>query len=204
MYGASVLSRCCICCTSYTRMLQVYISNILAVSNICCECVCLDVAYVAVAIHICCKRMFVNVSFVSDVCCIKCFMLQVLHDQAPEVAADGGGPLVRAGSEVGATAPHACVGACVPQQQARQQQRAATTWTGATAACRRAGKSCMHALWDLPRQSGRRRRGARVPSVGRMHPGKCVACVVSCRYSGELLLSLPTPTTLAKRRGPGG
>ena len=65
----------------------------------------LDVAYVAVAIHICCKRMFVNVSFVSDVCCTKCFMLQVLHDQAREVAADGGGPLVRAGSEAGATAP---------------------------------------------------------------------------------------------------
>jgi hypothetical protein len=29
-----------------------------------------------------------------------------------------------------------------------------------------------------PRQSGRRRHGADVPSGGRIHPGKCVACAV--------------------------
>ena len=67
----------------------------------------LDVADVAVAIHICCKRMFVNTSVVLDVYCSKCFMLQVLHDQAQKVGADGGGPLVRAGSEAGVIAPHA-------------------------------------------------------------------------------------------------
>ena len=42
-YVASVLSICFICCNGYTRMLQVFY---------------LDVAYVAVAIHICCKRLF--------------------------------------------------------------------------------------------------------------------------------------------------
>jgi hypothetical protein len=75
----------------------------------------LDVAYVVVAIHICCKLMFVNVSFVSDVCCSKCFTLQVLHDQVWEVDTDGSGPLVRAGSKAGAVAP-TCT--CVVQQQA--------------------------------------------------------------------------------------
>jgi hypothetical protein len=29
-----------------------------------------------------------------------------------------------------------------------------------------------------PKQSGRRRHGADVPSSGRIHPGKCVACAV--------------------------
>jgi hypothetical protein len=38
MYVVSVLSGCCICCTGYTRMLQVYDSNISAVSNVCCKC----------------------------------------------------------------------------------------------------------------------------------------------------------------------
>ena len=52
----------------------------------------LDVAYVAVAIPICCKRMFVNVSFISDVCFSKCFVLLVLHNQTREVGVDEGGP----------------------------------------------------------------------------------------------------------------
>jgi hypothetical protein len=51
------------------------------------------------------QAMFVNVLFVSDVCCSKCFMLQVLHDQAREVGADKGGPLVGTGSQEGAAAP---------------------------------------------------------------------------------------------------
>jgi hypothetical protein len=29
---------CCICCNNYTRMLQVYVSNVSAVLNICCKC----------------------------------------------------------------------------------------------------------------------------------------------------------------------
>jgi hypothetical protein len=37
-YVASVLSGCCICYTSYTRMLQVYVSNVSAASNVCCKC----------------------------------------------------------------------------------------------------------------------------------------------------------------------
>jgi hypothetical protein len=41
----------------------------------------------------------------------------------------------------------------------------------------RAGAT-LHALWGLPRQSGRSRCGARIPSIGHMHLGKCVACVV--------------------------
>ena len=56
----------------------------------------MDVVYVAVAIHICCKHVFVNVSSV----CSKCFLLQVLHDQAWEVDADGGGPLGHSGPRV--------------------------------------------------------------------------------------------------------
>ena len=43
----------------------------------------------------------------------------------------------------------------------------------------------MHALWGLPRQSGRWRHSACVPSVGRMHPRKCVTRVVSCRMQRE-------------------
>jgi hypothetical protein len=57
-YVASVLlSRCCICCTGYTRILQVYVSNVVVVSNVCCRCFYMNVAYVTVSIHICCKHM---------------------------------------------------------------------------------------------------------------------------------------------------
>jgi hypothetical protein len=70
----------------------------------------LDVAYVAAAIHICCKCMFVNVLFISDVCCSKYFMLQVLHDQAWEVGADVGGLLVHAWeAKCARRPPHATV-----------------------------------------------------------------------------------------------
>jgi hypothetical protein len=56
-YVTIVLSVCCICCTGYARMLQVYFSNVLAVSNVCSKCFYVDVKYVAVPIHIFCKRM---------------------------------------------------------------------------------------------------------------------------------------------------
>jgi hypothetical protein len=49
---------CCICCNGYTRMFQMYVSNVSAISYVYCKCFYLDVAYVTVAIHICCKRMF--------------------------------------------------------------------------------------------------------------------------------------------------
>jgi hypothetical protein len=58
---ACVLPKCCICCSDYTRMLQVYVPN----DSKCFSCFrrmlqvfYLDVAYVLVAIHICCKPMF--------------------------------------------------------------------------------------------------------------------------------------------------
>jgi hypothetical protein len=198
MYVANVLSRCCIYCTSIIHMLQVYVSNVSGVSNVCCKIVYLDVAYIAVVIHICCKRMFVNVSFVSDVCCSECYTLQMLHDQAREVSADRSGPLVHAGSEVGA-ATHTCmrmhictaaVGAAGPTgttsaTRGDNNNSSSTAQIGAAIACRQTGRSCMHALWGPPRQSGRRRYDARVLSVSRMHPGKCVACAVFCRMQRE-------------------
>jgi hypothetical protein len=35
---ACVLSGCCICCNGYTRILQVYVSNVSSVSEVCCKC----------------------------------------------------------------------------------------------------------------------------------------------------------------------
>jgi CO dehydrogenase/acetyl-CoA synthase alpha subunit len=72
------LSRYCICCSGYTHMLQAYVLNVSPVLDICCsKCfyvasvfvsrrgkrgTCgvfhLDVAYVAIAIHVCYKCMF--------------------------------------------------------------------------------------------------------------------------------------------------
>jgi hypothetical protein len=68
---------------------------------------------------------------------------------------------------------------------ARDDNSSRSAWTDAAAACQRACGSCMHVLWGPPRQSGRRRRGARVPSIGLMHPGKCVASAVSGRMQRE-------------------
>ena len=42
----------------------------------------------------------VNISSVSDVCCSKCFMLQVFYEQARQGCADEGGPLGRSGPRV--------------------------------------------------------------------------------------------------------
>jgi hypothetical protein len=58
-------------------MLQVYVSNISTVFRSMLQVFYLDVTYVALAINICCTRMFPNVLSVSDVCCRKCFKLQV-------------------------------------------------------------------------------------------------------------------------------
>jgi hypothetical protein len=38
LYVACVSSRCCICCNGYTHMLQVYVLNVLFVSNVRCKC----------------------------------------------------------------------------------------------------------------------------------------------------------------------
>jgi hypothetical protein len=78
-------SECCICCNTYTCILQVSIQDILSVfSEVCCKCVYLDVAYVS---HICYKcliwmlHMFSN-DF-SSVFMFFCYclrlMFQVFH-----------------------------------------------------------------------------------------------------------------------------
>jgi hypothetical protein len=48
----------CIYYNGYTRMLQVYVSNVLAVFRSMLQLFYLDVAYAVVAIHICCKVCF--------------------------------------------------------------------------------------------------------------------------------------------------
>jgi hypothetical protein len=53
------------------HMLQVYVSNVSPVSDVCCKCFYLDVAYTAVVIHICCKRMFQLFQHVS-ICYSRC------------------------------------------------------------------------------------------------------------------------------------
>jgi hypothetical protein len=42
----------------FTHMLQMYIPNVLSVSDVCYKYFYLDVAHVALVIHICCKCMF--------------------------------------------------------------------------------------------------------------------------------------------------
>jgi hypothetical protein len=51
MYVASVLSRCCICCSGHTRMLQVYVFKYFSCFKRMLQVFNLDVAYVAVVIH---------------------------------------------------------------------------------------------------------------------------------------------------------
>jgi hypothetical protein len=62
MYVASVFSNFLAissgCCSGYTHMLQVYVPNVSPVSDVCCKCFYLNVAYVIVVIHICCKCIF--------------------------------------------------------------------------------------------------------------------------------------------------
>jgi hypothetical protein len=112
--------------------------NVSAVSNVCCKCFIwmvhmlhwlytyvrsvyfncfnyvaivfyLDVAYVVEPIHML-QTYLVNVSPVSDVCCSKCFKLQVFHEQARQGDTGEGdplgrsGPRMRTGSEASAVA----------------------------------------------------------------------------------------------------
>jgi hypothetical protein len=58
MYVVSGLSGCCICCTGYTRTLQVYVFKCFGYFKRMLQVFYLDVAYVAAAIHGCCKCMF--------------------------------------------------------------------------------------------------------------------------------------------------
>jgi hypothetical protein len=72
------------------RVFYLYIAYVALAIHVCCKCMFqmfhlfkrilqLNVVYVAMGIYICCKCMFV-ISSVWDVCCSKCFILQVLHD----------------------------------------------------------------------------------------------------------------------------
>jgi hypothetical protein len=118
-YVASVLSGYCICCTGYIFMLLVYVSNVLAVSNLCCKyCIWMlhmlhwlymYVASVCFKCFNCFKPMlqalYLDVAYVTNVCC-KCFicfgrMLQVFHEQARQGGAGKGGLL-------GCSGPRAC------------------------------------------------------------------------------------------------
>ena len=63
----------------------------------------LDVVYVVVAIHM--LQMYVIVFLFRTYVAANTLCCKVLYDPR-DVGADGGGPLVRAGSEVGTMAPH--------------------------------------------------------------------------------------------------
>jgi hypothetical protein len=68
-----VLSGCCICCISYTRMLHVYISNVSSISDVCVKSV-LSVCLKCYNDYTCILQVYVsNISSVSNVCC-KCFI----------------------------------------------------------------------------------------------------------------------------------
>jgi hypothetical protein len=77
MYVVYVLFGCYICCNVYTRILQAYISNISVVFKRMLQVIYLDVACVALAMHVSCRCTFSNISAVSNVCC-KCF-ISMLH-----------------------------------------------------------------------------------------------------------------------------
>ena len=59
-------------------MLQVYVLNVSVVFKRMLQVVYLDVAYVALVIHVHCKCMFLNVSAVSNIC-YKYFYLDVAY-----------------------------------------------------------------------------------------------------------------------------
>jgi hypothetical protein len=104
-----------------------------------------------------------------------------------EVVLSGTAVLLRAGVKR-AWRPHMHVQAHAYHSSRRGQgdrHDSSNARTSAAGACLQVGRSYTHVLWAPTRQSGRPRRGARVPSVGRMHPGKCVICVVSCRMQRE-------------------
>jgi hypothetical protein len=72
---------CCTCCNDYTRMFQEFVQNILFVSDICCKCVYLDVAYVA-------NDYAASVCFECLVC-LRC-ILQLYHLSVIKVDLDIG------------------------------------------------------------------------------------------------------------------
>jgi hypothetical protein len=145
-----VVSVCFKCFSCFKRMLQVFCLYIVYVAltiHVCCKCMfqmfylfqtyvvsvlsvwyMLRWAYTYVA-SVCLEFHQFGTYVIANVLCCKCCMTW-------KVGVGEGGPLgrsgprVRAGSEADTTAPHACVGACAPQQQAgpgrqaRQQQRA--------------------------------------------------------------------------------
>jgi len=152
MYVASVLSGCCICCTGYTRMLQVYVSNVSAVSNVCCKCFIWMLHMLQCHTHMLHANV-VNVSFVSGVCC------NVSWQSRQRGAGEGGplgrsGPHIRAGSEVGVTAgaEHKVVSMGVVAARSTKLY----PWTGS-------------------------RRGARGKRGTKLHPWTCSMCgATSC------------------------
>jgi hypothetical protein len=79
------------------------------------------------------------------------------------VGADGGGPLVRGGSEAGVVAPTCMHRSMRTTAASGAWPAGSSAWTGSIAVCLLAGRSCMHALWGPPRKSGRRRRDTHVP-----------------------------------------
>jgi hypothetical protein len=159
-YVASVCFKCFSC---FKHMLQVFLSGC---------CICCDGYTRILQVYV------LNVSFVLDVCCSKCFMLQVLHDQTRKVGANGGGPLMCAGSEAGVAAPHACTSArsrrsgptCMHKRmctvargalgrQARQQQCAATIVAAervdrCDSSVPTSGQELQHAMWGRPSKVG--------------------------------------------------
>jgi hypothetical protein len=94
-YVALAISICCNCMFQMFQLFQTYVASILSG---CCKC-CNDYIHMLQA-SVC------NVSFITDVYLSKCFMLQVLHNQAREVDANGGDPLGHSGP---------CVRACGKQ-----------------------------------------------------------------------------------------
>jgi hypothetical protein len=84
----------CKCMFQMFQLFQMYVANILSGCCICCS----GHTHM-LQVYVC--KCFI---FLSDVCCSKCFMLQVLHDQTREVGVDRSVAYV-AGSEAGAVAP---------------------------------------------------------------------------------------------------
>jgi hypothetical protein len=64
-------SGCCICCSGYTRILQVYVPNVSPILDVFCKYFIWMLLYIAVVIHICRKRAFQLFHLVS-VCCNRC------------------------------------------------------------------------------------------------------------------------------------
>jgi hypothetical protein len=101
------LSGCCICCTGYIRMLQVYISNVSPVSNVCCSA----------HIHML-QAYIVNVSSIRTYVAANTFTVQVFRQQARLEAIGRGGPLGRS-CQAGTTAAQSCIHKCGSRRGAR-------------------------------------------------------------------------------------